>query len=200
MELIGNIGKRYVNDKQDVRSELVKALRVGASIQEACAFVGVPLDVYHNWEYTYNELDKIISYMYSHKIEEYIDIDTDSIQEEDINIYLVNKLKKNKYYGSDVYTLIKQCNKAIAEVTIYHLQNIYSPKKKKDTDWKASAWFLERVNPDRYGKNPTNEETATVSKIEVEFVNPDKTETKDRLKDLEQEVRESLNIIDGNQS
>lgn len=194
-KLISNIGKQFVNEDIDVRSKLRQSFLVGASVEEACAYAGVPLDVFRDWEYTYIELDKIKAYMYSNKLKEYKDITPN----EDINIELLDKLVKNNNYGIDIYTLIKQCKEAQAEIVIYHLSNIRQPKKKKDTDWKASAWWLERTNPERYGKDSKGDkEEKVVEKISVEFVGSDSQESINRLKELEKEVKESLNIVDEN--
>jgi hypothetical protein len=196
MKLIGNIGKEYINGQdKDVRVALRDCFRVGASVQEACDYVGVPRTVFNNWEYTYNELNKIKSVMYSYKLTEYIDITDNMIEEYQLNIELVNKLKKNILFGNDVYKLIESCNKAKAEVIIYHLTNIRSPKKNKGADWKASAWFLERTNPARYGRKDADEALANETDIHtavipVEFIDP-KTADK-RIAEMEEQVRKEI--------
>lgn len=196
MKLIQNIGKEFIDGEgKDVRISLKKAFQVGASTQEACAFAGVPLATYEDWEYTHKCISDIKACMYSYKLDNYTDITESMIEEYNLNIELISKLIKNPTYGLDVYKLIDTNNKVKAELSIYHLTNIYSPKRKKDIDWKASAWFLERTNPDRYGKNPTtDDDEIVVDKITVEFVDPSKDETRQRLEKLEQEVKESIKV------
>jgi len=48
--------------------------------------------------------------------------------------------------------------RARARAIIMHVTNIW---KAGDTDWKASAWWLERVARDRFGRNPPKKPTST---------------------------------------
>lgn len=48
----------------------------------------------------------------------------------------------------------------------YHIQNIRDAGKK---DWKASAWWLERTNRERFGKNVIPSLTNNFTQISVEF-------------------------------
>lgn len=195
--LICNIGKQFVNENIDVRSKLKNAFLVGASVEEACVYAGVPIRVFRDWEYTYNELSNIIAYMYSNKIKSYKDIDiTEDIGNNDIiNIELVKRLQKNDKFGLDVYTLIKQCKEAQSEVVILHLSTIRQPKKRKDGDWKASAWFLERTNPARYGRKDAdaaleNAIDTKTTKITVEYIDPKSAD--ERLKAMEELVKAEI--------
>lgn len=195
-KIVGFIGKRFINEERDIRNTLKTALSVGASIDEACDLACIPKQVYEDWEYTHSLMTNIKSLMYALNITEYVDI-TDEIlstyTDYDIDRDLLNELKRNKYYAQDVYDLIEKCNYYKAKVIIYHLSNIHSPKKKTN-DWKSSAWYLERTNPDRYGRNPNvKDKDTTIDKISIEFVDPTKQDTQDRLKALEQEVKDSLN-------
>lgn len=200
-KLVANIGKKYINPEEDfdVRLTLKKCFLVGASVQEACDYAGVHISVYKDWEYTWEEINKIKEYMYINKLSSYLDIKDDG-SNIDINVELLKHLKKNPKFGDDVFKLITTCKKAQAEVVIYHLSNIHNPKKGgKAVDWKSSAWFLERTNPERYGKDTKGDkEEKVVEKISVEFVGSDSQESVDRLKELEKEVKESLNIVDEN--
>lgn len=198
-KLISNIGKQFINDDIDVRSILKRSFLVGASTEEACAYAGVPLAVYRDWEYTHDCYSNIKSLMYSGKYKSYSDITIEDIDTYNINTELLNKLIKNNNYGLDIYNLIETCNKAKAECIIYHLTNIYSPKKKKDSDWKSSAWYLERTNPARYGRDSKNNgDEVVIDKIQVNYVSSDSQASVERLKELEKEVKESLNITDEN--
>lgn len=197
--LICNIGKKYINPKDniDVRTSLTKCFRIGASVQEACDFAGVHISVYYDWEYTFEELSKVKDYLYTNKLSNYEDIDINNIigSNIDINVELISRLKKNPNFGSDVFTLIEQCRQAQAAVIMHHLEKIHSPSRTKG-DWKSSAWFLERTNPERYGRFPSTEDKEImVEKITVEYVDANKQTTQDRLANLEKEVKESLKTV-----
>lgn len=53
---------------------------------------------------------------------------------------------ENKYYKSEFSEAIRKAN---FQRMNFHIANIFKASEK---DWRASAWWLERTNPERFGK------------------------------------------------
>lgn len=196
-KIVSRIGKDFINETHDVRNMLHKAFKVGASVDEACELARVPKKLYDNWEYTHHLISEIKNLMYSLNLDNYTDITDEIINDNtdyEIDIYLLNELKKNKYYANDVFMLIEKCNQYKAEVIIEHLNRIRYTSKQKNNEWKSSAWYLERINPIRYGKKDPDKieskDDIKTEKITIQYIDPKSAD--ERIKNLEQLVREEI--------
>lgn len=109
--------------------------------------------------------------------------------------------RKFKRFANKCYEVIQECGRIRTGTVISHLQNIKkSSNKYSGVNASGSMWFLERTLPDFFAKPSDkaaadqNGETVRVEPVRVEFVDPDTEETKQRVKDMEQEI---LAKIDG---
>lgn len=104
--------------------------------------------------------------------------------------------RKFKKFANKCYEIISKCNETRSEVAKTHLSVIaLSSKKDKRINPSGSMWFLERNYSDFFSK--PNEKAAesegdkVVEPIKVSFVDPESKETKDRLKEMEEDILNS---------
>lgn len=120
-------------------------LRLGHYINQACAMVGIAESTYHYWRKTAEEIED--------------QVQDGSIEEDDLT-------------ESDLLLLefLESVKRARAEAEAFHLKNI---REAGDTgSWQASAWWLERSFPDRWGRKDRVEVTGKDEGplvVEVEF-------------------------------
>lgn len=106
---------------------LETALKLGMSIKKAVTYSGISRSTFYRWQDRYN------------KIDEACDGDRDSIKNvDDLDLW-------------DFWDTIK---KAQVEGEASHLGVI--TKAANNGIWQASAWFLERSNPEEWGKREKN--------------------------------------------
>lgn len=97
----------------------------------------------------------------------------------------------NKDLVGPYKTFVDVINVALAEGEAHHVQNIF---KHSVNDWRASAWFLDRRHPDRWGRREVNrfglsENTETPEKAVDEMT---EDEIRAELKQLTIEVQAEL--------
>ena len=107
-----NIGRPSKLDDQERIDDLVKWLKLGYYIEDACTMAGIGKSTYYNW---------------------------------------IAKAEANE--GPKYLEFMDSVKKARAEAEGAHIMNI---RKAADNGvWQASAWFLERSHPTKWGKkNP----------------------------------------------
>lgn len=107
---------------------------------------------------------------------------------------------KFKRFANKCYEVIQKCGRIRTGTVISHLENIKkSSNKYSGVNASGSMWFLERTLPDFFAKPSDkaaadqNGENIHVEPIRVEFVDPDTEESKQRVKDMEQDLLVKLN-------
>ncbi len=102
--------------------------------------------------------------------------------------------RKFRKFADCCFDIINECNAIRSGVAVNHLATIVkSTDKSKRINASGSMWFLERNYSEFFSK--PNEKAAEnvegeklVEKIKVEFVDPNTQETKDRVKDMEEDL------------
>lgn len=110
-----------------------------------------------------------------------------------------------KAFADEVYEFITECDNLRAQAVYEHLEVLKKCAGQKNVDTKSSMWFLEKSCPEHFGDtkkiinkiegNMHNTFTAegdadkpSLPPIKVEFINPNSTESLNRLKDMENKV------------
>lgn len=114
-----------------------------------------------------------------------------------------------KAFADEVYAFINECDTLRSEAILYHLTEIMKSAGKRGVNTQSSQWFLERAVPEHFGKSERvtqriegsmhqtftaegDSDKPTLPPIKVEFINPQSKESLDRLKDMEDKVREQV--------
>lgn len=196
--------------------QLKKALRVGTPISIALSMVGISLATYIYWVAVYSvveyckeqeeleTLEKLTKAGISiQEIKDMTAATTHGHAKSGINTYIEPKQeailqykhsKKFREFADQVYEIVSECNRIRSDVVVRHLSTIVaSTESKNRIKASGSMWFLERTLTDYFGKpsdKVIQEETTpnTIPSIQVEFVDPGDTASKDRLAEMEQKV------------
>lgn len=124
----------------------------------------------------------------------------------------INRYKNNKSFrefADEVYDFIAECDNNRSEAVMFHLAEIRKAAGKRGVNTNSSQWFLERAVPEHFGKNErvtqriegSMHQTITqegdgvepgLPPVKVQFVSPDTTECKQRVKAMEDLVAEQL--------
>ena len=99
--------------------------------------------------------------------------------------------KNFQKFEDECYQIVHDCNEARAEVALNHLGTILKSTVDKRVSASGSMWFLERTFSDYFSKPNEKtkeelEEKVPVQKVEVEFIDANKKEDKDRIKNMEE--------------
>ena len=115
---------------EERQGELCRYLRDGNAISTACALVGIDESTYHKWQQRGRaELERV--------------------EEGHVNC----RVRKEE---APYVEFFKSAMRARAEGEQRHVKNIQDASSE---DWRASAWFLERSRPERWGKKQKLEHT-----------------------------------------
>jgi hypothetical protein len=126
-------------------TDLLNYLRLGMYINQACAMTGIAESTFHYWR---SEAEKI-----SEQVEE-------------------GEIEEGGLTDGDVLLLefLESVQKARAEAEAFHLRNLRTASEAGT--WQASAWWLERSFPDRWGRKERVEVTGKDEGplvVEIEF-------------------------------
>ena len=209
-----------INATPDQLERLYKALKVGTPISVACSMVGLSLATYYYWVAVYStvvyvkeqdELEKIEKLSQAGiSIQEIKDLTaqaTISTRKSQIGTYIEPKQEtilqyRNsvtfRHFADEVYEIISKCNQIRSEVVYKHLGTIAaSTDSKSKIKASGSMWFLERTMADYFGR-PSDKvieeenNVGAVPSIHVEFIDPETSDTKDRLREMEDRVVKEL--------
>lgn len=212
--------KLEVNVTEEQLANLYKALGVGTPITVALSMVGISLTTYYYWVAIYSavvyckeqeELEEIENLSKAGvSIQEIKDLSammTNQHKKSGIGTYIEPKqetilryTKSNKFkqFADRIYSIINKCNQIRSEVVVKHLSIITdSTDPKKRIKASGSMWFLERTQADYFGraadKVATEENVpSAIPSIQVEFIDPNQQDSKDRLQDMETQVLQEL--------
>ena len=114
-----------------------------------------------------------------------------------------------KVFADEVYEFINECDTLRSEAVLYHLNEIRKSAGKRGVNTQSSQWFLERAVPEHFGKKDMvtqriegnmhqtfssdgDADKPALPPIKVEFINPNSSESLNRLKEMENKVREQV--------
>lgn len=114
-----------------------------------------------------------------------------------------------KAFADEVYDFINEMDLLRSEAVVAHLAVIRSSAGKRGVNTTSSQWFLERAIPEHFGKNErvtqriegnvhqTFSAEGDIDKpalppIKVEFINPNNNDSINRLKEMEDKVRQQV--------
>ena len=212
--------KLTISATQEQLDTLYKALGVGTPITIACSMVGISLATYYYWVAIYSVVEYCKEQEELETIEELSKAGI-SVQEiKDMTASATNGHKKSaigtyiepkqesilqyknsakfRKFADQVYEIINNCNQIRSKVVVKHLDIITrSTDPKNRLKASGSMWFLERTLADYFGRasdKVIEEENSagTIPSIQVEFVDPNNSDTKDRLAEMEQKVLNEL--------
>lgn len=124
---------------------LLNYLRLGLYINQACAMSGLAESTYHYWRSEGERVEKAIDDG---------DIEIEGISDADLLLL----------------EFLESVKKARAEAEAFHLRNLRQASE--DGTWQASAWWLERSFPERWGRKDRVEVTGQDEGpliVEIEF-------------------------------
>ena len=203
--------KLKLNASEEEIEKLIKALKAGSPLNLALQFSHISTTTYYYWVAMYSVVVEIKSQdeLESLKADKY-GISIDSIKE----IAADNAAKKKSAMGAFIepraesllkyrndaifrnfakqcYDIIVRCNETRAEAALGHLAAITKSVQDKRVNASGSMWFLERTLSEFFSKpNEKNKEESEskvpVEKVQLEFINPDKKEDKDRILQMEE--------------
>lgn len=117
------------------------------------------------------------------------------IEPSEASILAYKNSRKFKRFADRCFEIIDGCNRKRAEFATAQLSKIArSTEKKNGINPSGAMWWLERNMPDQFAKpsdKAIESETAnntSVPAIEVEFIDPNTKENRDRLLDMENEI------------
>ena len=114
-----------------------------------------------------------------------------------------------KTFCDEVYDFINECDTLRSEAVLFHLQEIKKAAGKRGINTQSSQWFLERTMPEHFGKTEKvtqeikgsmhqtfnsvgDDDKPALPPIKVEFINPNSNDAMNRLKEMEDKVREQV--------
>lgn len=175
--------RSQITIKYEKMKELLDNVALGVPIRVALDKAKIPQFYYYKWLKLYNEfMDEV-------------EKNHDGLKELPELEPLVYKNKKGEI-SSMVFTpisIIEYIKEAYATWIIDRQKIINSGVD----GWQSSAWLLERRAKDEYSKEvQATNESDKVLPIKIVYVDSNKQSTQDRLKALEQEVKESINYVE----
>ena len=215
------MAKLTLKTTPDQLNKLYNVLSIGTPLTVALASVGISTSTYYYWVAIYSivvyvkeqreleEIEKLSQAGVS--IQEIKDMTTSTLgtRKGGIASYIEPKqesilqYKNNarfRKYANEIYEIVNKCNVIRSDVVVKHL-NIIAKSTDAKTKVKASGsmWFLERTQPDLFGravdKVAAEEENSTVTpvtSVQVEFIDPNTDTTKDRVREMEDLVVKQL--------
>jgi len=106
--------------------------------------------------------------------------------------------KTFRKFADKCYEVVCECNKIRSGLALVHLSNIRrSTEKGNRINASGSMWFLERTLSDFFAKPSEKavEESGRniVEPVKVEYINPDTDETKERVREMEEDLERVIN-------
>lgn len=107
--------------------------------------------------------------------------------------------KKFRKFADWCYEIISECDKIRSKLALLHLSNIKnSVDKKNRLNASGSMWFLERTMSDFFAKPidkaiEASKEQQQVEKVQVEYVDPNTQDSKERLLEMEADLEKKIN-------
>lgn len=162
---------------------LLDCVKAGVPIRVALDKARIPQFFYYKWLNIYNE--------YMSELEKSNNGLTD-IKELEPIIYKNKKGEVSSMHFTPI-SIIEYIKEAYATWIISRQEIINIG----NDGWQSSAWLLERRAKEEYSKEAqTTSESDKVPAIKIVYVDSNKQSTQERLKALEQEVKESINYVE----
>lgn len=207
--------KNTINATEEQIENLIKALKTGTPLMLALQYAQISRSTFYYWVAMYSIVERVRE---QKELEEMEQLTQSGVSLQDIrdlaesaasnkktavgafiepseeSILQYKNNRKFQKFANRCHEIISQCNSTRSEVAMGHLAIIkLSTEKRKGINASGSMWFLERNYSDFFSKpnekaTTENEGDKIVEKIKVEFVDPNTQETKDRVKDMEDEI------------
>ena len=159
-----SIGKRpHLEIDPSMVDAICNALRAGAHIQTACAFVGVDAPLFERWmKKGRNEILRRIDL--DHKIAKWDEDDhlipptPDKLQKRMEYLEEDEKVRESR----EAYVkAVRKVEKAVADAEMHAVAAV---SKAATTDWRAAAWILERRHGKRWSQKMIENEISQIQK------------------------------------
>lgn len=198
--------------EKDIK-KMIEALRVGSPLPIALESVGISKTTYFYWVAMYSIVEEIKS---QDELEEMqanacgVSIDeiktlaaTNSptkktalgafVEPSAESLLQYRNNRQFRCFADQCYQIIKECNEARAEAALNHIGSIVKSVTDKRVNASGSMWFLERTFSDFFSKpsekvKETEPEKVQIEKVQVEFIDGDTKENKDRIKEMEHQI------------
>lgn len=188
-------------------TKLHDAIRLGLGLNEALLYADIDKYIYAEIYNSYllflyisskkqetDELNEIIENTNLSVVG--VGINTLSPSQEDQfkkKMTLYSKDKEFKRYVIDCYNIVRQLERDKVMLELKLINDIHKAQDKHNNNYCASTWLLERLFPEKYGKDTKGQETIKQLKpISVEFISSDKKDEQ-RVADMEALVDKELN-------
>lgn len=215
--------KKYsINASEEQIDKLVKSLKLGSPLNIALQFANISATTYYYWVAMYSivleiksqdELEQMGANMLGVSIESIKDLalNNNPKKKTSMNAYIEPSAEslmqyRNQHrfrkFANDCYEIVNKCNEARAGAALNHLNSITKSVNDKRINASGSMWFLERSFAEYFSKPSEKAKEEEVNKvpveaIKVEFVDPNTDETKQRIKEMEEQIlREQKGIGD----
>lgn len=207
--------KLEIQASEDQLGRMYNAFKSGAPLSLALAAAGISLATYYYWlavasivvtaksQQELEEIEKLaqsgvniqqvrdmaMSQQESRKtaLNGYVEPNEESL------LRYKNNIKFRKY-ADQCYAIINECSRLRAEFATGQLNAIkLSTLKKNAINPSGAMWWLERNMPDQFAKpsdkvKEAEDKPGLVPSIEVEFIDPNTDDTKQRLLDIENQI------------
>lgn len=203
--------KLQITTSEEDILELKKALRVGAPLPIALESCGISKTTYFYWVAMYSvvleaksqdELEELKATECGVSIDEIKSLAAANsptkkaamgafIEPSAESLLQYRNNRQFHKFADQCYAIVKECNEARAEAALGHIGSIVKSVKDKRVNASGSMWFLERLYSDFFSKpseKAKEEENnkPSVDKVQVEFVDSNSKENKDRVKAMEE--------------
>lgn len=203
---------KITTPEEDI-AKLKKALRVGSPLAIALESAGISKTTYFYWVAMYSVAEEIKS---QDELEEMKANECGISIDEIKSLAAANSPAKKSAMGAFVepsaealmkyrnnrqfrafadqcYQIIKECNEARAEAALGHIGSIVKSVNDKRVNASGSMWFLERTFSDFFSKpsekaKEVEADKVPVEKVQVEFIDSNTKENRDRIKDMEAQI------------
>ena len=203
--------KLKITASEESIAKLKKALKAGAPLFVALEFAGISKTTFYYWVAMYSitleaknqdELENLRADEFGVSINQIKEMASDAsptkrsamgvfIEPSAESMLQYRNNKNFQKFADECYQIVHDCNEARAEVALNHLGTILKSTVDKRVSASGSMWFLERTFSDYFSKPNEKtkeelEEKVPVQKVEVEFIDANKKEDKDRIKNMEE--------------
>ena len=208
--------KLEINKTDEELKVLYDSLRTGAPLPLALQRAGISLATYYYWvaiacivstvknQEEIEEMERLAkSGVNVSSIRDLAQLES-STKKSSVGVYIeptaegILRYKNSsrfRAFADECYKIVNECNKLRSDFAVLQLNQIaLSTKKERNINPSGAMWFLERNLPDYFAKpsdKPKDEEKGDmtgVPAIEVEFIDPGTSDSRQRLLDMEEKI------------
>lgn len=205
--------KLEIHAKDEQIETLIKALKAGSPLHIALEYCGISATTYYYWVAMYSivteiksqdELEELKATKFGVSIDEIKTLATQDapkrktamaafIEPSAESLLKYRNEAQFRSFANKCYSIIRRCNEARAGAALGHLNSITKSVNDKRVNASGSMWFLERTFAEFFSKpNEKNKDeeskTNPVDGIKIEFIDPQTSEVKDRIRKMEDKI------------